>query len=102
MMDLLQDEKVVEILKSVYDPELGISVYDLGLIYNIEGRDDEIFVTMTLTTPGCPLHGSMAEGVKNALEQIPGVKAVHVEMVWNPPWTPERMTEEAKRRLGWA
>lgn len=100
MMDLLQDEKVVEILKSVYDPELGISVYDLGLIYNIEGRDDEIFVTMTLTTPGCPLHGSMAEGVKNALEQILGVKTVHVEVVRNPPWTPERMTEEAKRDLG--
>lgn len=96
------DERIVEQLKSVIDPELGVNVYDLGLIYNIEKKGEDLLVTMTLTTPGCPLHGSMSDGVKNALEQLPDVREAHVQVVWNPPWTPERMTEEGRRRLGMA
>lgn len=88
-------------LATVYDPELGINLVDLGLVYRLEVRDGEASVEMTLTTPGCPMSDSMPEAVERALMDIPGITHVSVELVWEPRWLPERMTNAAKRELGW-
>ncbi|SFA43243.1 Metal-sulfur cluster biosynthetic enzyme [Parageobacillus thermantarcticus] len=93
-------ELVLQQLRTVFDPELGINVVDLGLIYDLQISDGNIYILMTLTTPGCPLHDSIVGGVKRALEHIDGIRDVKVEVTWNPPWTPERMSEEALRQLG--
>lgn len=96
----LSKEIVREILKEVYDPELGINVVDLGLIYEIDIKDDQVFIKMTLTTPGCPLHDTLSSGVKNAIGSHPEVSSVQVDVVWDPPWTPERISPEGKEALG--
>ncbi|MGX1981777.1 metal-sulfur cluster biosynthetic enzyme [Thermolongibacillus altinsuensis] len=93
-------EKIIEQLRYVIDPELGINVVDLGLIYDITVNEGNVSILMTLTTPGCPLHDSIVGGVKRALLDIEGIKDVDVQITWNPPWTPERMSEEALRQLG--
>jgi metal-sulfur cluster biosynthetic enzyme len=94
-------EKIREQLKTVLDPELGINVVDLGLIYDIDIEEpSKVTVTMTLTTPGCPLHDSITSGVKYALEAMEEIRDVQVNLVWQPAWTPEMMTEEGKRQLG--
>jgi metal-sulfur cluster biosynthetic enzyme len=93
-------EKIIEQLRTVLDPELGINVVDLGLIYDININEGNVFILMTLTTPGCPLHDSIVGGVKRALADIEGIKDVDVEITWNPPWTPERMSEQALQQLG--
>jgi metal-sulfur cluster biosynthetic enzyme len=94
-------DKVVEALKSVYDPELNINVVDLGLIYNIDVTDNnDVEVTMTLTTPGCPLHDSITRGVRYSIEGIVETKKVEVTLVWEPAWSPEKMTAEGLRLLG--
>ena len=88
-------------LESVYDPELGINLVDLGLVYRLEVKEGKVEVEMTLTTPGCPMSDSMPEAVERALLMIPGVSKVTVDLVWVPPWEPEMMTDRAKRELGW-
>ena len=88
-------------LESVYDPELGINLVDLGLVYRLEVKEGEVEVELTLTTPGCPMSDSMPEAVERALLMIPGVSKVTVDLVWVPPWEPEMMTDRAKRELGW-
>lgn len=93
-------EMVMEQLRTVYDPELGINVVDLGLIYDLRIDDGVVTIVMTLTTPGCPLHDSIVGGVKRALAHMEGVKDVDVQITWNPPWTPERMSEAALQQLG--
>lgn len=94
-------EKVLEELKSVYDPELGINVVDLGLIYNVEIlENNDVTVTMTLTTPGCPLHNSITSGVRYCAEGIEEVRNVEVNLVWEPAWTPDKMTADGRRALG--
>jgi metal-sulfur cluster biosynthetic enzyme len=93
-------EKIIEQLYNVIDPELGINIVDLGLIYDININEGNVFILMTLTTPGCPLHDSIVGGVKRALADIAGIKDVNVQITWNPPWTPERMSDEALRQLG--
>jgi metal-sulfur cluster biosynthetic enzyme len=93
-------EKIIEQLYNVIDPELGINIVDLGLIYDININEGNVFILMTLTTPGCPLHDSIVGGVKRALADIEGIKDVNVQITWNPPWTPERMSDEALRQLG--
>ena len=90
-----------ERLTEVLDPELGIDLVNLGLIYELAVEDGTVEVAMTLTTPGCPMSGSMPQAVERALETIPGVKAVGVELVWDPPWEPEAMTRAARDALGW-
>ncbi|MCQ6277866.1 metal-sulfur cluster assembly factor [Bacillus sp. EB600] len=93
-------EKVRNELKSVYDPELNINVVDLGLIYNIEVTDEgDVKVTMTLTTPGCPLHSSIERGVRYSLEGLEEVRNVEVDLVWEPAWTPDKMTPEGMKIL---
>ncbi|MBI3455250.1 MAG: metal-sulfur cluster assembly factor [Candidatus Rokubacteria bacterium] len=85
-------EQVTEALRSVFDPELGLSVVELGLIYGIEVEGGRVTVTMTLTTPGCPIHDVMPEWVRQAVGTIPGVERVEVRLTFDPPWTPDRMT----------
>ncbi|MEW6046431.1 MAG: iron-sulfur cluster assembly protein [Bacillota bacterium] len=96
----LTEEAVREALRRVVDPELGINIVDLGLIYGIEIEGGKVHVRMTLTAIGCPLAYMVNEMVNQAVREIPGVEDVQVEIVWDPPWTPERMSEEAKALLG--
>jgi metal-sulfur cluster biosynthetic enzyme len=84
-------EQVTQALRSVLDPELGMSVVDLGLVYGIEVRDGMVTVTMTLTAPGCPIHDVMPAWVRQALRQVPGVHQVEVQITYDPPWTPDRI-----------
>jgi len=95
-------EKVVKALKSVYDPEIPmLSVVDLGLIYDVEVKEGgEVDIKMTLTAPGCPLAHVLPGMIREAVKKVEGVKEVKVEVVWDPPWTPERMSKEARRLLG--
>ncbi len=101
MPDELLAAAAWDTLAMVYDPELGIDLVDLGLVYRLEVRDGEVAVAMTLTTPGCPMSDSMPEAVERALLGIPGISRASVELVWEPRWAPEMMTERAKRELGW-
>jgi metal-sulfur cluster biosynthetic enzyme len=94
-------DKVYEKLKTVIDPELNINVVDLGLIYNVEiSEQDDVSITMTLTTPGCPLHDSITSGVRYSVEGLEETQNVHVKLVWEPAWSPEKMTPEGLRLLG--
>ena len=93
-------EKVREELKNVYDPELNINVVDLGLIYDVQANDDGIVnIIMTLTTPGCPLHDSIVSGVKYSVQSLEEVTRADVNLVWEPAWSPERMTPEGLKLL---
>ena len=89
-------ERVTEALREVFDPELGLSVVDLGLIYGVEIDDDRVRIEMTLTTQGCPLHDSMTEWVRQAVGRVPGVVDVAVALTFEPPWTPDRMGPAAR------
>ena len=98
---MIVKEKVLEALKSVYDPELNINVVDLGLIYNVEVSDEaDVTITMTLTTPGCPLHDSITTGVRYSVQGLEETRNVEVNLVWEPAWSPEKMTPEGLNLLG--
>jgi metal-sulfur cluster biosynthetic enzyme len=84
-------EQISDALREVFDPELGMSVVDLGLIYDVTIDGGRVHVTMTLTTQGCPLHDSMTEWVRQAVGGLPGVEEVAVDIVFDPPWTPDRI-----------
>lgn len=93
---------VVKALKTVYDPEIPVDIYELGLIYRVDLSDDrELVVDMTLTAPGCPVAGEMPGWVEGALRGIAGVEDIKVNMTFEPPWTPDRMSDEAKLELGY-
>ena len=93
---------IVAALKSVYDPEIPADIYEIGLIYRVDIDDDRnIDIDMTLTAPGCPVAGEMPGWVENAVNSVPGVGLVTVNMVFDPPWTPDRMSEEAKIAINW-
>ena len=95
-------DDIVAALKTVYDPEIPADIYELGLIYKIDIDDDRnVDIQMTLTAPGCPVAGEMPSWVENAVETVEGIQAVQVELVFDPPWTPERMSEEAQVAVGW-
>jgi metal-sulfur cluster biosynthetic enzyme len=88
-------------LKAVIDPELGINIIDLGLVYHAERTGDDIDIALTMTTPACPLGEMMSEEIKLVLrKRFPEVSDVRVEIVWDPPWSPELMSEESRRQLG--
>jgi len=94
-------EKVIAALKEIYDPEIPVNIYDLGLIYGVEvGPDSDVIVTMTLTTPHCPVAESMPGEVELRAASVPGVRDAEVNLVWDPPWSPEKMTDEARLELG--
>ncbi|MBQ4295073.1 MAG: DUF59 domain-containing protein [Prevotella sp.] len=102
-MDKIQlEDKIVELLKTVYDPEIPVNVYDLGLIYRIELSDDltQLDVDMTMTAPSCPMADFIIEDVRQKLESIEGLTSVNVNLVFEPEWTQDMMTEEAKLELG--
>ncbi|HWA02092.1 MAG TPA: SUF system Fe-S cluster assembly protein [Rhizomicrobium sp.] len=93
-------QKLVAALKTVYDPEIPVDIYELGLIYKVDVADNmDVTVDMTLTAPGCPVAGEMPGMVQQALEAVEGIGKVTVNMTFDPPWTPERMSEEAKLEL---
>ena len=93
---------VIKALKTVYDPEIPVDIYELGLIYKVDLSDERILtVDMTLTAPGCPVAGEMPGWVEGALSGIEGVEEVKVTMTFEPPWTPDRMSDEAKLELGY-
>ncbi len=93
---------IVAAIKTVYDPEIPVDVYELGLIYKIDIEDNRLVkVNMSLTAPGCPVAGEMPGWVRDAIGTVPGVMDAEVDLVFDPPWTPERMSEEAQIALGW-
>jgi FeS assembly SUF system protein len=95
-LDRLTDE-IVAALKTVYDPEIPADIYELGLIYSVDVSDERVItIEMTLTAPGCPVAGEMPTWVEQAVSRIDGVKEVKVNMTFDPPWTPARMSDEAK------
>ncbi|KQQ91485.1 FeS assembly SUF system protein [Aureimonas sp. Leaf324] len=95
-------DDIVAALKTVYDPEIPADIYELGLIYKIDIDDDRnVDIDMTLTAPGCPVAGEMPGWVENAVGSVEGIQVVKVELVFDPPWTPERMSEEAQVAVGW-
>lgn len=93
----LNETVVLETLREVIDPEIGCNIVDLGLVYGVAVADGTVKVTLTLTTPGCPMHESISWGVKNALLNLEEVTGAEVEVVWDPPWHPSMMTEEGRR-----
>ncbi len=99
--EALTEEDVYEALEEVIDPELGLDFVSLGLVYdvNIE-KDAEVYVTFTLTTPACPIGPQVSEQMREFVGDLPGVTAVHPKMVFDPPWSPEMMTDDAKFALG--
>lgn len=99
---MITKEQVLDELKNVIDPELNINIVDLGLIYdmNIDQERGNVEVTMTLTTPGCPLSMVFEEWVPAAVKNIDGVREVRINLVWEPPWDPEKMSDEVKEQLG--
>lgn len=99
---MVNKEKVIEALRVVYDPEIPINVVDLGLIYDVEIEGGKVTVEMTMTMPGCPMAGLMFAEAKRKVAQLEGVEEVEVKPVWDPPWTPARISAEARVRLGLA
>ncbi|MFM9853550.1 MAG: DUF59 domain-containing protein [Sphingomonadaceae bacterium] len=93
-------EAVIAALKDIYDPEIPVNIYDLGLIYGVEVNDGSALVTMTLTTPHCPVAESMPQEVELRVEAVPGVRDAEVTIVWEPAWDPGKMSDEAKLELG--
>lgn len=94
-------DHVLEGLKNVYDPEIGINVVDLGLVYDADiSEQGDILVTMTLTSMGCPLGPVLVQEVQGALQGLPDVGDIDVKLVWSPPWSPDMMSEDAKDELG--
>jgi len=95
------EEQIVSALRSVYDPEIPVNIYDLGLIYSVDIKDgNHVHICMTLTAPGCPVAGSMPGAVERAVKRVPGIDSAEVELVWDPPWTQECMSDEARLELG--
>jgi len=94
-------EGIVAALRTVYDPEIPVNIYDLGLVYGIDVRDDgRVDVRMTLTAPGCPVAGSLPGEVEERLEEVAGVREANVELVWEPTWSPDVLSEDVKLQLG--
>jgi metal-sulfur cluster biosynthetic enzyme len=98
---LVTEELVTTALREVIDPELGLNIVDLGLIYDLEIGDGHVTIIMTLTTPGCPMHASFRQEIEATLwRTLPGLQGVAVELVWHPPWTPEMLTPAGRAELG--
>jgi metal-sulfur cluster biosynthetic enzyme len=101
----LTQEDVLSALKQCYDPEIPVNIVDLGLIYGVNfasapDQQQDVTVDMTLTAQGCPAHVMISDQVKSRIEQLPGVRTATVKVVWDPPWTPERLSPDARKQLG--
>lgn len=97
----MTEEEIITVLKSCYDPEIPINIWDLGLVYDIDVQNDgNVRIKMTLTAPGCMMGSMIAEDVKAKIKALSGVEDAKVELVFDPPWTPDKMSEEAKAQMG--
>lgn len=98
------EAEVREALRAVIDPEIGLNIVDLGLVYDVQiaAETGAVAVEMTLTTPGCPLHAVIDSAVREVLGDLAGVRSVALDLVWSPPWTPEMISPEGRRALGWS
>jgi len=94
------EEKILEVLSEVYDPEIPIDIVNLGLIYGIDIEEGKVLISMTMTAPGCPASAQIAGESKLVVEEIPGVDSVDIDIVWDPPWDPSKMSEEAQQSMG--
>ena len=95
------EQQILDVLKTCYDPEIPVDIYELGLIYKTDvGPDGDVAIEMTLTSTACPAAGSLPPEVERKVGELPGVRSVKVTVVWEPVWTPEKMTEAAKLQLG--
>tara|TARA_B100001029_G_scaffold143589_1_gene123429 strand:- start:1183 stop:1479 length:297 start_codon:yes stop_codon:yes gene_type:complete len=92
-------EKIIEEIKKIYDPEIPVNIYELGLIYNVSVQDKNVSVKMTLTTPNCPVAESLPKEVKDSIMNVEGVEKVDLDLVWDPPWDKSMMSEAAKLEL---
>ncbi len=93
-------EKIISEIKKIYDPEIPVNIYELGLIYKIEvSKERKVFIEMTLTSPNCPVAESLPNSVKENILKIDGIESVNLKLVWDPPWTKEKMSEAAKLEL---
>ena len=97
---VLDRKKIAAVLKTIPDPELGISIYDLGLIYDIKIIGRKVTIVMTLTTMGCPLFSQISDPIKKRIGNLKGVSKVEIELTFDPPWEPEKMSKKAKLELG--
>jgi metal-sulfur cluster biosynthetic enzyme len=98
---LLTDDEIMQVLRRINDPELGINIVDLGLVYRITRSPERVDVALTLTTPSCPLGEMLViEATEELQRHFPDGPPIHVELVWDPPWTPERMSEAARQQIG--
>jgi metal-sulfur cluster biosynthetic enzyme len=96
----VSEDEVLEALEEVIDPELGLDFVSLGLVYDVEVEDSDVYITFTLTTPACPIGPQVSEQMREFVGDLNGVRAVHPKMVFDPPWSPEMMSEDAKFALG--
>ena len=99
----MDEKSILETLKDVMDPEVGVNIVDLGLVYKVDIQPEEVvYIQITMTTPACPLHGVIIRNMDKALrETYPDLGEMTIELVWDPPWSPELMSPEAKQQLGW-
>ena len=97
---MITEEIVLEQIKQVIDPDVGLNIVDMGLIYGVDINDDIVDITMALTSPGCPAAPQLLNGSQTVVQQLDGVEEVNINVVWTPPWDPEMMSEEAKDELG--
>lgn len=100
-MIMVSEEKVRKVLGEIEDPEMGMDIVNMGFIREVDIQDGEVEIEMTLTSPGCPLHRMFTEKVSERVSEIDGVEDVNVSLIFDPPWSPEMMSDEAKEKLGW-
>ncbi len=93
------EERVLNAIRQIIDPELGVNLVDLGLIYDVQIREGEVAIRMTLTTRGCPLHGTLVQAVERAIRQLAGVTSAQAEVVWEPRWNPDMISPEGRQLL---
>ena len=98
-VSLINNAQIIECIKTVMDPEIPVNLYDLGLIYSIKNRNNNVVIEMTLTNPNCPVAGQMPENVAKSIEQLYGLRSIEVKLVWKPTWSKDLMTEDAKLAL---
>ena len=96
---LIRKQDIIECIKNVMDPEIPVNLYDLGLIYSIKNRNNNVVIEMTLTNPNCPVAGQMPKNVAKSIEQIEGLRSIEVKLVWEPKWNKDLMSEDAKLAL---
>lgn len=96
---MIEKENIINALKTVYDPEIPVNIWDLGLVYDISIKDDDVVITMTFTSPTCPMMEELLDMVRTSVQAVAGDVPVHVDLVWDPPWNLSRMSETARLEL---